>query len=168
MSRLSAMLAPVKTSRTKDPRSTLAAYGAPLAGFAPRREMPLEEAVVRALVSARRDATVALVLPLVLLKNAGRLRTRALRKLGRERGVEAELGMMLDLADALRPAPRLSSAAKGLRPLTGRPTYYPRLLGGKYEKLLADEKTPRAVARWGFRMNATEGDLRGFVEKHLG
>jgi hypothetical protein len=33
---------------------------------------------------------------------------------------------------------------------------------------LADEKTPPAVARWGLRMNATEGDLRGFVEGHLG
>jgi len=109
--RLSAMLSDVKTTRTKDPRPTLAAYGAPLAGFAPLREMPLEEAVVRALVAARRDATVALVLPLVLLKNAARLRTRFLRKLGREQGVEAELGMMLDLAAALRPAPRLSSAA---------------------------------------------------------
>jgi hypothetical protein len=162
------MLSSVKASRTKDPRPTLAAYGAPLAGFAPRREMPLEEAVVLALVLARRDGTVALVLPLVLLKNAGRLRTRTLRKLARELGVEPELGMMLDLADALRPAPRLASAAKGLRPLTGRPAYYPRLLGGKYEKMLADEKTPPVVARWGFRMNATEGDLRGFVEKHLG
>jgi hypothetical protein len=130
--------------------------------------MPLEEAVVRALVLARRDSTVALVLPLVLLKHAGRLRTRTLRMLARELGAESELGMMLDLADALRPAPRLASASRGLRPLTGKPTYYPRLLGGKYEKLLADEKTPPAVARWGFRMNATEGDLRGFVEKHLG
>lgn len=162
------MLTSVKTSRSTDPRPTLAAYGAPLAGFPPRREMPLEEAVVRALLVARRDGTVALVLPLVLLKNAGRLRTRTLRRLARARRVGSALGMMLDLADALRPAPRLVSAARGLRPLTGRPTYYPRLLGGKYEKLLADEKTPPAVARWGFRMNATEGDLRGFVEKHLG
>ncbi len=70
MSRLSAMLAPVKTSRTKDPRPTLAAYGAPLASFAPRREMPLEEAVVRALVSARRDASVALVLTLIIIGGA--------------------------------------------------------------------------------------------------
>jgi hypothetical protein len=76
--------------------------------------------------------------------------------------------MMLELAASLMPAPRLTWAARGLRHHTGAPCYFPRLLGGKYERELAEMNTPPAVARWGFRMNSTVRDLRGFVEKHLG
>lgn len=72
-SRRSAMLSSVKASRTKDPRPTLAAYGAPLP-VTPRMDMALEEAVARALVAARREPTLALVLTVVVRpENRGRL-----------------------------------------------------------------------------------------------
>jgi len=153
--------------RRTNPRRTLAAFGAPLM-VPPRVEMPLEEAVVRALVSTRRDSRLLLALPVVLLKNAGKLHLRRLVRKAKERGVEAELGMFLDLAAKFGRRPALSMAARKLHPREGAPRYYPRLLGGVYEKQLADERTPAVAARWGFRMNATEADLRGFVRKHLG
>ena len=153
--------------RTPNPRPTLAAFGAPLLDE-PRREMPLEEAVVRALVAGRRDPTLLRVLPVVLLKNAGDLDLGGLRRAARARRVEAELGMFLDLAGTLGRRRALSTAARLLSPRVGAPRYYPKPLGGKYGRMLADERTPAVVRRWGFRMNATEEDLRGFVRKHLG
>jgi len=81
----------------KNPRPTLAAYGAPLA-VKPKRDMTLEEALARALVAARRDPTLVLSVPVVLLDNARTLDGRKLRRTAREHGVASELGMMLALA----------------------------------------------------------------------
>src|SRR6266568_4531797 len=55
-------------ARSKDPRPTLTAYGAPLF-FVAKRDMGLEEAVVRSLRVLRRDPTVLMSLPVVLVKN---------------------------------------------------------------------------------------------------
>jgi len=63
---------------------------------------------------------------------------------------------------------RFRSLAKRLAPNKGKPRYYPEPRGGKYGRVLADARTPAVVARWGFRMNTTQRDLRGFLRKHLG
>jgi len=149
----------------KDPRPTLAAYGAPLP-VAPRREMALEEAVARALVAARRDPTLALVLTVVLLANP--LDGEKLLAAAKARKVEPELGMFLALAARVGRRPTLARLARRLPKHTGKPRYYPEPLGGRFGRVLADQNTPPVVAAWGFRMNETEADLRGFVEKHLG
>jgi hypothetical protein len=159
------MLYSVKTTRTKDPRPTLAAFGAPLP-VTPRREMALEEAVARALVAARRDPTLALVLTVVLLDNA--LDGEALLAAAKARKVEPEAGMFLALAARVGRRPALARLARRFPKHTGKPRYYPAPLGGRFGRALADQNTPPVVAAWGFRMNETEADLRGFVEKHLG
>src|SRR6266545_828363 len=68
------------------------------------------------------------------------------------------------------PRPTLAAYGAPLARLlpkrTGRPAYYPRVLGGRRGRALADLNTPPVVASWGFRMNETEDDLRTFVEKH--
>jgi hypothetical protein len=158
----------VKASRAKNPRRTLVAYGAPLAAYLPRREMPLEEAVVRGLVAARRDPTLVRVLSVVLLKNAAQLDTTSLRRLAKTMRVESELGMMLNLADELGHERRLLEASKGLPPHTGRPRYFPRPLGGAFGRALADKRTPPVAVTWGFRMNMSQEGLQAFVSKHCG
>jgi hypothetical protein len=130
--------------------------------------MALEQAVVQALLSARNDPTLVWVLPVVLLKNRRMLDASKLVRMARTRKVAAELGMFLDLSATLGRQRGLSLVAKTLSPRPGPPQYYPPPLGGKYGRTLADQRTPKVVARWGFRMNATESDLRGFVRKHLG
>jgi hypothetical protein len=51
----------------KNPRLTLAAYGAPLV-VTPRGDMAFEEALARALVAGRRDPTLVLSGPVVLAR----------------------------------------------------------------------------------------------------
>ena len=149
----------------KNPRPTLAAYGAPLA-VAPRREMLLEDARVRALVAGRRDPTLVLSVPVVLLDNARALDSRRLLRAAHLHGVASELGMMLDLTSRFGRRRTFSRLARLLPRRSGRPAYYPRVLGGRRGRALADLNTPAVVASWGFRMNETEEDLRAFVEKH--
>lgn len=127
--------------------------------------MALEEAVARALLAARRDPTLALVVPVVLLDNP--LFGAALVAAARHRKVESELGMFLALAARVGRRPALARLARRLPKHSGPPRYYPEPLGGRFGRALADQNTPPVVAAWGFRMNETEADLRGFVEKHL-
>jgi hypothetical protein len=149
----------------KDPRPTLAAFGAPLP-VTPRKEMALEEALARALVAARTDPTLALVVPVVLLDNP--FDVERLLSAARARKVLSELGMFLALSARVGRRPALAKVAQRLPRHAGRPKYYPKPLGGRFGKALADANTPPVVAAWGFRMNETEADLKGFVEKHLG
>jgi hypothetical protein len=149
----------------KNPRPTLAAYGAPLV-VTPRRDMALEEALARALVAGRRDPTLVLSVPVVLLDNSRTLDSRKLLRAARRHGVASELGMMLDLTARVARQRPFARLARLLPKRTGRPAYYPRVLGGRRGRALADRNTPPIVASWGFRMNETEEDLRAFVEKH--
>jgi hypothetical protein len=149
----------------KNPRPTLAAYGAPLV-VTPRRDMGLEEALARALVAGRRDPTLVLSVPVVLLDNARTLDSRKLLRAARQHGVASELGMMLDLTARVGRRRTFARLARLLPKRTGRAAYYPRVLGGRRGRALADLNTPPVVASWGFRMNETEDDLRTFVEKH--
>lgn len=128
--------------------------------------MSLEEAVARALLAIRSDPTLAMVLPVVLLDNT--LNRDALLSAARHRKVDSELGMFLALSARIGRRPSLARLARGLPKNAGRPRYFPEHLGGRFGRALADENTPSVVAEWGFRMNETEADLRGFVEKHRG
>jgi len=149
----------------KNPRPTLAAYGAPLV-VSPKRDMSLEEALARALVAGRRDPTLVLSVPVVLLDNARTLDARKLVSAARRHGVASELGMMLDLTARVGRRRKFAKLARQFPKRSGRPAYYPRVLGGRRGRALADLNTPPVVASWGFRMNETEADLRTFVEKH--
>jgi hypothetical protein len=106
------------------------------------------------------------VLPVVLLDNP--LDGEKLLAAAKARKVEPELGMFLALTAWVGRRPTLARLARKLPKHTGKPRYYPEPLGGRFGRALADQNTPAVVAAWGFRMNETEADLRGFVEKHLG
>ena len=107
-----------------------------------------------------------LVLPFVLVKNEERLDTGALLALARQANLTAELGMFLDLTSELSGRQWFRELASQLTPREGPPRYYPEPRGGKYGRALADERTPAVVRRWGFRMDASEEDLRHFLRKH--
>ena len=150
-----------------DPRPTLRAYGAPLAGVEPKVEMSREAAVVEALAESRRDATLLRVLPVVLLENEADLDWDALLGQARRRKLKDELGMMLELtaeASGRRSlGERSASLADGRRRV---PRYLPEP-ASEYERKLADQRTPAVVRKWGLRMNMTEESVREFVRKHV-
>jgi hypothetical protein len=129
--------------------------------------MRLEEAVVRALQFVDEDPSLLLVLPLVLVKNEEQLDVGDLLARAHAEGLGAELGMFLDLTATPSGCERFHDLAARLTPREGQPRYYPAPLGGKRGRALADERTPAVVRRWDFRMNATEDDLRQFLQKHI-
>ncbi len=150
----------------RDPRPSLAAYGAPLAGVEPRARMGREEALVAGLAAAANDPTLLRVLPVVVLRNEGRLDWHELRARARRAKVRAELGMFLDLTAEVTGHENLREEAHGLQDRRRR---VPRYLPGPrsdFERRLADRRTPPAARRWGFRMNLSEESLRAFVRKH--
>jgi DNA-binding transcriptional ArsR family regulator len=150
-----------------DPRPSLAAYGAPLAGVVPRVEMSREAATVEALAESRRDATMLRVLPVVLLKNEDDFDWNALLELARKRKLKDELGMMLELTAGSSGRRSLATRATGLADGRRRvPRYLPEPASA-YERALADQRTPAVARRWGLRMNMTEESVREFVRKHL-
>ncbi len=107
--------------------------------------MGLEEAVVRSLRVLRRDPTVLLSLPVVLVKNERVLDDGELLAKAKEMGLEAELGMVLDLTAELSRRPRFRALARrltvphvALRYLTDDQSSFARRA--------ADEGTPPVVA----------------------
>jgi DNA-binding transcriptional ArsR family regulator len=157
----------VPTRALADPRPSLAAYGAPLAGVEPRVEMRLEPAVVEALAESRRDATLLRVLPVVLLKNEADFDWDALLEMAKRRKLKDELGMMLELTAEASGRQSLGKRATGLADRRRRvPRYLPEP-ASEYERKLADHRTPAVARRWGLRMNMTEESVREFVRKHL-
>jgi hypothetical protein len=130
------------------------------------REMPLEEAVARALRLLVEDPAMFLSLPVVVASNEDELDGQLLVATARRLGVEAELGMVLTLTAELsgkssfqRWAEQCSKPAPGPARYLIRRTSHFALEG-------ADRDTPRAVAEWGFRVGLPESSFRQFFEKH--
>ncbi len=150
-----------------DPRPSLAAYGAPLAGVAPREEMSRENAVLEGLAECRTNGTLLRVLPVVLLKNEADLDWDELLAQARRRKLKDELGMVLELTAAASGRRSLGRKATVLADRRRRvPRYLPEP-ANDYERKLADERTPLVARRWGLRTNMTEESVREFVRKHF-
>lgn len=104
----------LKSDVDVDVKESLAAYGAPLLAYRPRRRLPLEEALVQGLRAAKRDATLLKVLPVVLVKNAQALDWAALKENAKRAKLRAELGMLVELTADLADKPGLKAAPAGL------------------------------------------------------
>jgi DNA-binding transcriptional ArsR family regulator len=151
----------------RDPRPSLAAYGAPLAGVEPVPEMPREQALVAGLLEARTDPTVLRVLPVMVLRNEARFDWDDVRSRARRAKVKAELGMLLDLTAAVSGHVNLHEQTHGLADHRRRvPRYLPEP-ASEFERRLADKRTPPAARRWGFRVNMSEVSVGEFVRKHF-
>lgn len=153
-------------------REALAAYGAPLLGVPPKETMSREDALLRGLQLARRDATVMRVLPVVLARQAKRLNWDHLVDRAKNANLRAEVGMLVDLAedstrsDVLKGPQEVVTRALADR---RRKALHPFFVHtGKAQRRFAKEHTPTAAARWGFAMDITEESFRSFAEKHRG
>lgn len=147
-----------------DPIRSLVAYGAPLTvRGAP--EIPLEEAVVAGLAVLGPKPRVFLCLPLVLVANVERLQPDALRRLAVEAGLEAELGMVLELTAAVSGDKRFAAMAAELVPLAGPPRFL-TTRDGEFLRRGAERVTPDLVRRWGFRNHTPLSSFFEFYTKH--
>lgn len=151
----------------RDPRPSLAAYGAPLAGVEAAARLSREEALVAGLAAAHRDATLLRVLPVMVLRNEERIDWDEVRERARRAKLKAELGMLLDLTAGVSGRAGLRSLSRGLEDRRRRvPRYLPEP-ASEFERRLADRRTPAAARRWGFRMNLSEEALGQFVRRHV-
>ncbi len=148
-------------------RRSLAAYGAPLLGEEPKAVFPLAETLLRGLKTARKDATVLRVLPVVVAKHVQDLDWTDLAERARRMNLRAELGMLLDLTADVADLPELHARTETLSDARRkRPRYFP-LVEGAFERQLAAKRTPGAARRWHFLMNMTEESFRETVRKHV-
>ena len=116
---------------------------------------------------ARTDPTVLRVLPVVVLRNEGRLDWEDVRSRARRAKLKAELGMLLDLTAAVSGRASLHEQTHGLSDRRRRvPRYLPEP-ASDFERRLADKRTPPAARRWGFRMNMSEASVGEFVRRHV-
>ncbi len=151
----------------REARRSLAAYGAPLLGEEPKRALSLSETLLRGLKTARGDATVLRVLPVVVAKHANELDWTELREGARRMNLRAELGMLLDLTAKVADLPQLRAHTEELSDARRkRPRYFP-LVEGAFERQLAARRSPEAATRWHFLMNMTEDSFRDMVRKHV-
>ncbi len=130
--------------------------------------MPLDEAVLRALQHVEEDSTLALVLPVVLAKNAERVSFAELEAKARARHLEARLGMLLDVTAEVTPLHSARSAAANLYEFRNTTPVFLPPPKTRLDEQLARQRTPEIMRRWGFLMNVREDSLREFARKHLG
>jgi hypothetical protein len=144
-------------------RRRLRTLGAPLlVDAAPARGAPPPELVIaEGARLARRDATLARALPVVIWRQREHLDWDRLRHEGRRVGEKHALGFFVELTGELGGDARLADEAAPLRDRRVR-QLHDFFVGQKsaYERRLAELHTPAAARRWGFRMNQ---ELESFV-----
>ena len=149
-------------------REFLAAHGAP---WGPPNTLPPavkpETALLQGLALARRDATVARVIPLVLWRLRDTLDWAKVSELAREQGQADVLGFFLELAGKLGKDKRLCSLSAGLR---DRRRTRPRLFfarpHGPEALRAARRNTPAGARRFGFIMNLGLDSFESAFRKH--
>jgi hypothetical protein len=148
-------------------RGRLRTLGAPLAAEAlPVPEGALESVLVEGVELARRDATVARVLPIVFWRARDALNRERLEQVARERHQKQGVGFMLALAGHLGGDTRVtrwSSRLRDHRVSTLRPFF--EVPSTRAAELTAERRAPDLARRWGFAMNLGLDDLRAQFEK---
>lgn len=164
--------APDSTSEPTDAdvRLNLLKYGAPLAVHGRSRlNLPLEETLARSLGLARRDATVARVLPVVFARNATGLNVARLEFLARQQNVLPVLGFFLDLTASLSKNRRLRAAARRLidRRRKRMENFFVDRKFGRFGEELNRRNTPPIARSWHFLLNMRMDSFKDLYEKHF-
>lgn len=151
-------------------RLNLSKHGAPLGvrGVS-NQDLPLEETLVYALSLARRDATVARVLPVVFAKNMDVLDLPRLEFLARKKGVLPVLGLFLDLTALLMKDPKLRKKARQFMDRRRKRTenfFVGRKLNS-FEKELANKNTPPVARDWHFLLNMGMDSFESLFRKNF-
>jgi hypothetical protein len=128
---------------------------------------PLEEVLAEALALSHQDATVALVLPLVLWRHRNRLDHGRLVRDATQRDERQALGFFLELAGRLGRDPGLASLAEHLRDQRRTRTrpFFARAQG-RMALALARRRTPALALRWGYLMNMDLESFASAFRKH--
>ena len=152
-------------------RSWLAEAGAPLLAEPAEEPSPtLEVVLAEGLVLARRDATVARVMPLLLWRRRDDVDVDRLTAEATRRDERQTLGFFLDLAGQLGRSPALKAAARRLRDGRRRRVepFFRGGPGGPLALAAARRTTPAVARRWGFVMNVGLDSFASLFEKHAG
>lgn len=129
-------------------------------------ELSDEETLALACGLARKNATVARVLPVALYKSLKHLNFEKLKALCFKKGEKKTLGFFLDLTSELANMTHLHELAEELRDdrFKKNESFFLNQSQGKYAKKLEAQNTPKLAKRWHFRMNM---DLENF-RSHFG
>lgn len=148
-------------------RRALKALGAPLTVTGPQPpRMVLEDVVLDALELARRDATVARVLPVLLWKQRGELRWKVLFKGVSGAENKHVLGFFLALTTLLSEEQQFASLASLLKDKRIRQSrHFFHGVESPRAKQLAKLKTPDIAHEWGFLMNMELDSFRTTFDK---
>jgi hypothetical protein len=141
-------------------------YGAPLVNHgSPGKKLSLEETVGLSLALARRRPDVARVLPVVLVKNKGRLDFERLKEVASHFGQNRALGFFLDLTGKMTGDQKMSSESKSLMDRVASFEYFFTLPRWSRALKLEVERTPGLVRVWRFWMNASVESFESCLRK---
>lgn len=153
-----------------DIRLNLVKHGAPLAvQGATRLDLSLEETLVYSLRLARRDATVARVLPLVFARNKDNWHMARLEFLARKHEVLPVLGFFLDLTALLSKSRKLRTQARRLKDHRRKrmENFFVDRRFSKFELELNRRNTPTVARSWRFLLNMGVDSFQDLYDKHI-
>ncbi len=149
-------------------RSALVAHGAALWGapMADSAERSLEEVVVQACDLARRDPTVARILPALLVRQRDALDLSRLQRAVAKHGHKHETGLFLALAAELSDDQTLAAWAEELRDKRRVKTqdFFASATSPRLQRL-AERNTPAVARAWHFRLNMPLEAFRTTLER---
>lgn len=147
-------------------KESLCAWGAPVDRTRKRRHFGLEDTILKALVAARREGLLLRVLLVVVAKNESAIDWLELKQKAHRLKLKAELGWLLELAGDLLGNQFLHSQAQVFVDRRRKSLQFFPEAQTRFERELAELRSPPRARRWGFLMNHSEESLRAFLEKH--
>ncbi|MCI0602973.1 winged helix-turn-helix domain-containing protein [bacterium] len=137
-------------------RLNLSKFGAPLGVHGESEvDLSLEETLAYAMKLARRDSTVARVLPVVFAKNKDVVDFPRLEFMARKLEVLPVLGLFLDLTASLLKSQKLHKLAQGYDDRRRKHTenFFVNKKLNRFENELAEKNTPPVARSWRFLLN---------------
>jgi hypothetical protein len=138
-------------------KASLQDFGAPLVvEDTPAKSYPdLEEVLVRGVLLAKKDPSIARAIPVAIHKNAERLDSRRLLVLARKHQAKQELGFFLALTSELSGEKSFAKLARALkdRRLKDDRDFFENQGASEYQRRLTERNTPTLAKKWKFRMN---------------
>ena len=156
--------------KASEVESHLFVYGAPLGGVKSTEcWLSLEEALVAGVALARKNSTVARVLPVVVAKNVKAIDSAKLLFLTRQESLNQEMGFLLDLTGTLSGSRKFKDLARQLKDHRVKKSqpFFTESPKGKYARLLEDQNTPYVAKKWHFSMNMGLDSFSSLFEKSM-
>ncbi|MCI0411852.1 hypothetical protein L0222_03510, partial [bacterium] len=149
-------------------RLSLSKFGAPLGVHGESEvDLSLEETLAYAMNLARRDSTVARVLPVVLAKNKDVVDFPRLEFWARKLEVLPVLGFFLDLTGLLLKSRKLHELAQSYadRRRKRMENFFVNKKFNRFENELAEKNTPPVARSWRFLLNMGMDSFEDLVRK---